>query len=99
MIKKILLGIFSLITQFIGLLLTPINNAINQFIPGFSSALNGLANVLNIASQFIGWILDSLLLNSETIAFIVAVWVFKLSFPYVVYLIKLVVQWYNNLKV
>lgn len=99
MIKKILLGIFSLITQFIGLLLTPINNLINQYIPGFSSALNGLANVLNIASQFVGWILDSLLLNSETISFIVAVWVFKLSFPYLVSLIKLVVQWYNNLKV
>lgn len=99
MIKKILLGIFSLITQFISLLLTPINSAINQFIPGFSSALNGLANVLNTASQFMGWILDSLLLNTETIAFIVAVWVFKLTFPYVVYLIKLVVQWYNNLKV
>lgn len=99
MIKKILVGIFSLITQFIGLLLTPINNAINQYIPGFNSALNGLANVLHIASQFIGWVLDSLLLNPETISFIVSVWVFKLTFPYIVYLIKLVVQWYNNLKV
>ena len=40
MINKILMGVFKIVVSLISLLLTPINNAITQYLPGFSILTN-----------------------------------------------------------
>lgn len=99
MINKILMGIFKIIVNLISLLLTPINNAISQYLPGLDSALTGLANVLQIGGEYIGWVFDALCITPTTISLLVSVMVFKLTFPLVVSLFKLVVNWYDKMKV
>lgn len=99
MINKILMGIFKIILSLIGLLLTPINNAIAQYMPGLDTALTGLANVFQIGGQYIGWVLDALCITPTTISLLISVLVFKLTFPLIVYVFKLIVKWYDKLKV
>lgn len=99
MINKILMGVFKIVVSLISLLLTPINNAITQYLPGLDNALTGLANVFQIGGQYIGWILDALCITPTTISLLVSVMVFKLTFPLVVSLFKLVINWYDKMKV
>lgn len=99
MINKILMGVFKIVVSLISLLLTPINNAIAQYLPGLDNALTGLANVLQIGGQYIGWILDALCITPTTISLLISVMVFKLTFPLIVSLFKLIVNWYDKMKV
>lgn len=99
MINALIVGIFKIITKLISVILLPINLAIMNYLPDFNNALTSVASIFNYGGQFAGWILDSLLINSTTISFLVSVWVFKLSFPIVISTIKLIVQWYDSLKV
>lgn len=99
MINALIVGLFKIITKLISVILLPINLAIMNFLPDFNTALSSVASIFNYGGQFVGWILDSLLINSTTISFLVSVWVFKLSFPIVISTIKLIIQWYDSLKV
>lgn len=99
MINKILMGVFQIVVNLIGLLLTPINNAISDNLPALDNALTGLANVFDIGGQYIGWVLDALCISPTTIALLVDVLVFKLTFPLIVSLFKLIVNWYDKMKV
>lgn len=99
MINKILMGIFKIILSLISLLLTPINMAITQYMPGLDDALTGLSNVLEIGGQYVGWILDALCITPTTISLLISVLIFKLTFPLIVNVFKLIINWYDKLKV
>ena len=99
MIIKILSGIFKIIMKLVAVLLSPIDNLITQFLPGFSDVLGFVSNAFNLVGQFFGWILDATLINSEVIAFIITVITFRLTVPLLVSAIKLIVKWYNALKI
>lgn len=99
MINKILIGIFKVVTKLVSVLLAPINLLITNMLPNFNTMLNYVASFFNMVSTYVGYILDSFLLYNEVISFIILFWVFKLTFPLAVSGIKLVVKWYNNLKV
>lgn len=98
MINAILTGIFKILTYLISLFLTPINLLITNFLPGLDSALSSLSSFFTYCFQYVGWILDSCFISSETVSLLIAIWVFKLTAPLLVYLIKLIVRWYNKLK-
>lgn len=99
MINAILMGIFNLVTKFISILLIPINALITSMLPNFNNMLSVVGNFFNIVGTYINYAIDSLLIDSEVVSFLILYWVFKLTFPYAVSGIKLVVKWYNNLKV
>lgn len=99
MINIILKGVFSIVTKFINILLTPINALITTFLPGFNNVLGFITDAFNVVTQYIGWVLDSLFIEPEVISFIILYFTFKLTFPLAVTSIKLVVKWYNNLKI
>ena len=99
MINAILKGIFKLVTKFINLLLTPINLAIVQFLPGFNNVLTYISNFFTTASHYVGFVIDSLFIDSNVISFLILYWTFKLTFPLAVYTVKLVVKWYDKLKI
>lgn len=99
MINKILIGIFKIITKLISLLLTPINSLISSMLPDFNDMLTIVGNFFQQVGTYAGFILDSLLIYDNVISFLILYWVFKLTFPFAVSGIKLVVKWYNSLKV
>lgn len=99
MINAIITGVFKIITKFISILLLPINLLITSMLPGFNDVLLYVSNFFSQSSKFLGWIVDSLMLSPEVVNFLILYWTFKLTFPLAVYSIKLVVKWYNSLKI
>lgn len=99
MINKILIGIFTIITKLIGVILAPINLLITSMLPNFNSMLGLVGNFFNQVGTYTGYILDSFLINNEVVSFLILYWVFKLTFPFAVSSIKLIVKWYDKLKV
>lgn len=99
MINAILKGIFKIVTKFINLLLSPINALIVTFLPGFNNVLSYISNFFTTASQYVGYVIDSLFIDTNVISFLILYWTFKLTFPLAVYTLKLVVKWYDKLKI
>lgn len=99
MINAILTGIFNVVTKFISVLLLPINLLVTNMLPDFNNMLSYVASFFNTCLTYVGFIIDSTFISPEVISFLILFWVFKLTFPLAVYAIKLVVKWYNNLKV
>lgn len=99
MINAILKGIFSIITKFINIFLIPINLLISTMLPNFNTMIGYVNNFFDTALTYIGFIMDSLFISSEVISFIILFYTFKLTFPYAVSGVKLIVNWYNKLKV
>lgn len=98
MINAIVKGLFKLVTKFINILLIPINLLITTMLPGFSNMLGYVTNFFNTIFNYVGFIMNSLFISNEVISFLILYWTFKLTFPYAVYLVKLVVKWYDKLK-
>lgn len=99
MINAILTGIFKIITKLILLILSPINALITSMLPNFSNMLSSVGQFFTTGATYFGYIVDSLFLNSEVVSFLILYWTFKLTFPLAVNLIKLVIKWYDKLKV
>lgn len=99
MISAILKGIFSIIMKLVNVLLMPINLIISKFLPGIDNVLTNIRAFINLIFQYVGFIMDSLCISSETISFMILVFTFMLTAPLLVSSIKLVINWYNNLKV
>lgn len=98
MINAILKGILSLLTSLLSIFLAPINNLVSRFLPDFSSALTKIASFFTMCTGKIGWVLDSLLIDKETISLLVTVMIMKLTLPYLISGIKSVVKWWRSLK-
>lgn len=99
MINAILKGIFSLILNLVSLLLYPINLLITNAIPGLDNAFLTIENLFNTMFNYVGWVLDATMINSETVALIIATLTFKLTLPLAVNTVKLAIKWYDKLKV
>lgn len=98
MINKILIGIISLISSLVNVILSPIDSIITANLPGLSSALNSFSTFLGYISNGIGWVIDSFAIPSAVISLIVAYYIFKLTVPLLIYTIKLIIKWYDKLK-
>lgn len=99
MINKILIGIFKIITKLITVILAPINLIISSMLPNFDLMLGAVGRFFNQVGTYSGFIFNSLFLNPDVVSFVILYWIFKLTFPLAVSTIKLVVKWYNSLKV
>lgn len=99
MIGKIISGIFKLLLGLVSVIFAPIDAYINSNIPSLSSGINAVNQFLNYATQFSGWAVDSMFLESFTIDLLLAYITFKLTAPLVFNAIKIAVKWYNSLKV
>lgn len=98
MINAILKGILTLLTNLLGIFLSPINNLINSYLPNVSNALTKVAQFFTMCTGKIGWVLDSLLIESETISLLVTILIIKLTLPYLISAIKSIVKWWRALK-
>ena len=98
MINAILKGILSLLTSLLSIFLSPINNLINSYLPIVSNGLTMVAKFFTMCTGKIGWVLDSLLIESETISLLVTILILKLTLPYLISAIKSIVKWWRALK-
>lgn len=98
MIQAILNGIFTLITSLVNLILYPIDALIETALPDLSNALTAISTFLSYVTTSIGWVLSCFGLSSSCLSLIVLYFTFKLTFPLVVYTIKLAIKWYDKLK-
>ncbi len=98
MINKILTGIMNLIIGLVSSLLTPIDLAIETFLPDLSNAFNLIGGFFNYVNMGLGWVVNSSCLSSEALSLIVLYFTFKLTAPMSFYLIKLALSWYDRLK-
>lgn len=99
MINAILIGIFKVVTKLISVLLAPINLLITNMLPNFNNMLTIVGNFFSQVGTYTGYILDSFLISNEVVSFLILYWIFKLTFPFLVYSIKLIIKWYDKLKV
>lgn len=90
--------ILDFVINIVNFILLPIDLLINTFFPDFSNLINSITNALNVALNYIGWVIDSIGLDNITLVFIIDYLIFKLTIPLQAYVIKLAVKWYNNLK-
>lgn len=98
MINKILIGIVSFITSIISFILTPILNLINSAFPFLGDIQNFVINFFTSAFSYVGWVLDSLFISSETISLLITFLITKVTLSITTSLIKLAIKWYNALK-
>ena len=98
MINKLFMGIFTLIIGLVNILLTPINLLITNYLPELSNALALIRELFNLGFTYIGWVLDSMFISSETVTLLIAVLTMRLTIPLAINSIKLAIKWYNALK-
>lgn len=98
MIQSILTGIFSLVTNLVQILLSPIDTIISTALPNLQTGINAIGQFLTIVSSSIGWVLSAFGLSSECLSLIVLYFTFKLTVPLTISTIKLAIRWYDKIK-
>lgn len=98
MINALLQGVISLIISLVNIILTPIDAIIVSALPDLSNAFTAIGSFLNIAGQSIGWVISLTGLSASTISLVVTYYTFKLTAPFLFYMIKLALAWYNKIK-
>lgn len=102
MINAIITAVFNFLIAIVLLLLkiilAPIDFLISQALPDISQGLTAIGTFLTTALTNIGWVISITGIPAVAIALIVAYWVFKLTLPINIWVIKLAVNWYHRLK-
>lgn len=97
MTGDILTGIFqllmSLVLTIVSIILYPFGLLIKQFLPDVDSALSALSEYFVYVAQYMGWILDALLVPKIVITMIVTYYLFRFSVTFGAWGIKLVLKW------
>lgn len=94
----IITAILWLIINLIKVILLPIDALISGVLPSLDSAFTAIASLLTTIGSAIGWAISLSGISTMAIGLIVAYYVFALTVPLSVWLIKLVVGWYDKLK-
>lgn len=98
MINKLLIGIISLISSLVNVILSPIDTIITNNLPSLSNALDSFSTFLGYIGQGIGWVIDAFAIPTTLISLIASYYIFKLTVPLLMYTIKLIIKWYDKLK-
>lgn len=99
-ISELFYGLFDLAAGVIKIFLIPIDTVISTFLPDLSEGLNAVSDLFNnYIAGGIAWAVSLTGLSRASFVLIIAYFTFKLTVPVLFYLIKLVIHWYDRLKV
>lgn len=99
-LSELFYGLFDLAAGVIKIFLIPIDTVISTFLPDLSEALNAVSDLFNnYIAGGIAWAVSLTGLSRASFVLIIAYFTFKLTVPVLFYLIKLVIHWYDRLKV
>lgn len=90
--------IISLVFFLIKIILLPIDLIIAQFIPSVSSAFTAVGEFLELIASGLGWAISAAGIPYSAIALVATYLIFKLTFPILMWAIKLAIKWYNAFK-
>ena len=99
MIKALLTGIINLLISLVNIVLLPIDTIINNNIPVLTDAFNSINLLFDYLITFVGWVVDATCLSPLAIEIIVSTMTAKLTIPFLVHTIKMVIKWYDKMKV
>lgn len=91
--------VLNIVIGLVNIILYPIDLLISKYLPTLSNLIDYVNSFIDILINNISWVIDSLCLPNSIIIIITDYIIFKLTFPYFVWFIKLAIKWYNNLKV
>lgn len=98
MIESIFNVIIFIVFKVVQVILLPIDLLIENAMPELSTALDNVSQYFVYVGTYINWIFDMMMLGSFAIGLLSAYYVFKLTLPLNVWLVKLALKWYNTLK-
>ena len=102
LVSNLVNGFLQMILDFViyivNLILLPIDAIISSMIPNFVDLAGYINSALNVASQYIGYCLDSLGMYSSTVYLLVGALSLKIAVPLSIWVMKLAIRWYNALK-
>lgn len=99
MIKAFLTGIINLLISLVNIVLLPIDTIINDNIPVLTDAFNSINLLFDKLVDFVGWVVDASCLPPLAIEIIVSTLTAHLTIPFLVHAIKMVIKWYDKMKV
>lgn len=97
MINALLSGLIRFATFILGVLMTPINNYIEQNIPELNSAFNLIADFFDTASTNLGWVRESFFIEPDVMGLIIITIGIRLTLPLLISGIKLVAKWWDTI--
>lgn len=97
LINAILNGFLNLVITLVGILLYPIDYAINSTFPSFTEVLTGFGNFLDQILLSIPWILSWFHIPQFLLAFICSYFIGKLTVSLVVHELKIALAWYRKI--
>lgn len=98
MIKAIINGVFKLIMALVNVLLLPIDTLIETFLPDVAEIIDYVGTFFDFIGDFIPFVISYTGLNQLVLAGIYNIFVFTLTVPLMVHVVKLALAWYNKLK-
>lgn len=75
-----------------------IASPLNNVIPDPTNLLSDITSFFNLASTYIGYIIDMSFISSAVLAYFVSSLIFRIVARRNTFLIKSIVNWYNKLK-
>lgn len=90
--------ILDFVIAMVDIILLPIDLLISSVLPSLSVAFSHISVFLNYVLSSVAWVLSCFGLSEFILSFIIAYYIFKLTYPLIVYSVKLAVKWYNALK-
>lgn len=97
-VENLVNTILDFVIGMIDIILLPIDLLISSVLPSLSVAFSHISIFLNYILSSISWVLSCFGLSDFILSFIIAYYIFKLTYPLIVYTIKLAIKWYNALK-
>lgn len=98
MIKAIISGIFNLIIGLVSIILSPIDLLIATALPDLSTAFTSFGNLLHLIGNSVGWGVSLLGISQVALNIITMYYIFVLTYPMAIWMMKLAIQWYDKLK-
>lgn len=99
MINAILKGVFKLVISLVNLLLSPIDNLIEQFLPSLADGLDKVSAFFNWVTNLVPWGVSWFGLETSVITLFVGYVTIELTVPLLVHTVKLAIKWYDKLKI
>lgn len=99
MIKALLTGIINLLISLVNIVLLPLDTIINNNIPVLTDAFTAINLLFDKLVDFVGWVVDASCLPPLAIEIIVSTLTAHLTIPFLVHAIKMVIKWYDKMKV
>lgn len=90
--------VLSFVFLLVKIILLPIDLLIKQFLPNVNEAFIAVGTFLNLIAQGLGWAISAAGIPYAAIALVATYYIFKLTFPVIMWGVKLAIQWYNAIK-